>query len=114
MDGEPDDGYAHVGAAKVKLLAWAESNGLPLVRMHCVGPFHQPDFSLGVWLFYGTDLDVERCTSDGRTALMQGEFLSILSEAGYSAERLAEVIFVVDSHENVERNYEGSYFYRLR
>jgi hypothetical protein len=105
---------AQLEAAKVRLLEWAESNGVPLVRVYFVGPFHRPEFSVAVYLFYGTDLDVETCGRDGRTARLQDMFLSILRQVGYPAELLAAVTFVIDSHENVERDYEGSYFYRLR
>jgi hypothetical protein len=51
---------------------------------------------------------------DGTTAAMQREFLSILSREGYPLDWLHDIAFSIDSHENVERNYEGSYFYRLR
>lgn len=42
------------------------------------------------------------------------KFLAILAENGYPADWLADTSFEVDSHENVERNFDGSYFYRLR
>jgi hypothetical protein len=45
---------------------------------------------------------------------VQQEFLSILGAGGYPAAWLPDVAFDIDSHENVERNYDGSYFYRLR
>jgi hypothetical protein len=79
-----------------------------------VVPFVETDFTLSVWLFYDTDRNVADFDRDGTTARMQQEFLSILGADGYSAAWLPDVTFSVDSYENVQRNYQGSYFYRLR
>jgi hypothetical protein len=103
-----------IEAAKTPLRAWAGANGVPLVQVDFVVPFVETDFSLGVWLFYDTDRSVADLDRDGTTARVQQEFLSILGAGGYPAAWLPPVTFAVDSHENVERIYEGSYFYRLR
>jgi hypothetical protein len=105
---------AHIEAAGAELRAWARSNGVPLVHVDFVVPFVETDFSLSVWLFYDTDRSVADLDHDGTTARVQQEFLSILDAGGYPAAWLPDVAFYVDSHENVERNYDGSYFYRLR
>jgi hypothetical protein len=105
--------FAHIDAARIGLLAWARANDVPLVRVEFVVPFVDTDFSISVWLFYDTDLNLTRA-ANGTTANVQREFLSILSSAGYPADWLVCTSFFVDSHENVERNFEGSYFYRLR
>jgi hypothetical protein len=109
-----EEQLAHVEAARPRLLSWASARGVPLVRVEFVVPFVDGDHSLHVWLFYDTDLDVTRLADDGTTEAVQQELRSILEASGYPAEWLADVAFYVDSHENVERNYEGSYFYRLR
>jgi hypothetical protein len=106
--------FAHIDAAKAQLLTWAAARDIPLVRVEFVVPFVDTDFSLSVWLFYDTDLNIARCNDDGTTADVRQEFVSILGAAGYPAEWLPDITFQVDSHENVEQNYEGSYFYRLR
>ncbi len=114
MGAERKKYFRHVAAARARLLRWATANGVPLVRVEFVGPFVESDHSLHVWLFYDTDLNVGRLDENGTTAALRREFLSILSADGYPREWLHDVGFSVDSHENVERNYEGSYFYRLR
>jgi hypothetical protein len=106
--------FAHIGAAKTALLGWAQANNIPLVRVEFVVPFVETDFSLSVWLFYDTNANVTRAAADGTTINVEQEFQSILSAAGYRTDWLSRVSFYVDSHENVERNYEGSYIYRLR
>jgi hypothetical protein len=109
-----EEQLAQVEAARPRLLSWASAGGVPLVRVEFVVPFVEGDHSLHVWLFYDTDLDVTRLAGDGTTAAVQAELRSILEASGYPPDRLADIAFSVDSRENVERNYEGSYFYRLR
>ena len=106
--------FAHLAAAKEQLEAWAVSHAVSLERVDFVVPFVETDFSVSVWLFYETDDDVARCDRAGSSARMQEEFLALLNAQGYPAQWLSEVVFVVDSREKVERNYEGSYFNRLR
>jgi hypothetical protein len=59
---------------------------------------------------YDTNANVTRAADDGTTSHVHQEFRSILSATGYPGDWLSRVSFYVDSHENVERNYEGSYF----
>jgi hypothetical protein len=114
VDAERKRQFAHIEAARIALLAWATAHDIPLVRVEFVVPFVHTDFSLSVWLFYDTDINLTRTAAEGTTANVQQEFLSILFAAGYPADWLSRTSFFADSHENVERNYEGSYFYRLR
>jgi len=106
--------FAHTSAARAELMAWSDGNAVPLARVEFVPSVVDTDLSLYVWLFYATDLDISRLERDGTTQRLQAEFLAILGAGGYPAEWLSEVVFCVDSAENVERNYDGSYFYRLR
>jgi hypothetical protein len=106
--------FAHLAAAKGQLLGWADSSGVPLVRVDFVVPFVETDFDVSVWLFYDTDVDVARLDRDGGSELVREEFLRLFNADGYPAEWLSGVAFFIDSHENVVRQYEGNYFYRLR
>jgi hypothetical protein len=106
--------FKHLSTAQRDLFAWAAANDVPLVRVEFVVPFVPTDFDATVWLFLDTDANVTRCADTGVTAKFEQQFRSILAGIGYPADWLAGTSFCVDSHENVERNYEGSYFYRLR
>jgi len=72
------------------------------------------DCGIGVWFFLKTDADVECCFADGSETIMKNTFLQILGKNDYPFVEFPNVHFQFDSHENVERNYQGSYFYRLR
>jgi hypothetical protein len=106
--------FAHLDVAKAQLMAWAGEHGVPLVRVEFIVPFVETAFYVSVWLFYGTDTDVASLDRNGGSQLVKDEFLRLLEADGYPAEWLSEVDFSSDSHENVVRHYEGSYFYRLR
>ncbi len=103
-----------VEAARPEILAWATREQIPLHRVEYVAPIAEDDLVLSVWLFYDTDLSLATCRGDGTSDRLQRQVLAILAGLGYPAEALALVRFFDDSHENVERTYEGSYFYRLR
>lgn len=105
---------AHLNDARQDLLAWATANDIPLVRVEFVVPFVDTDFGASVWLFYDTDASVACYADIGTITNVQDKFLLILSDNGYPADWLADTSFEVDSHQNVERNFEGSYFHRLR
>ena len=94
--------------AKARLLAWAAVNDVPLVKVEYTVPFLDTDFRLAVWLFYDTDANVVRLGADGTTASLQEEFLGLLADAGYLAEWIDGVSFVVDAHESVAHDYQDS------
>ena len=83
-------------------------------RVEHVVPFVDGDFSLSVWAFYATDQDVRAAEDDGRNSTFRSTYLKALREHGYDPTWLDKIGFTFDSVENVEANYEGSYFNRLR
>ena len=101
---------------KVKELMhlWADKENIHLIRIEYVVPFVFTDKSVCIYFFIDTDQRVKEYDADGVTQLIKQKFLSILSELNYPKDYLNEVGFVVDSDENVKKNYEGNYFYRLR
>lgn len=106
--------YMLITRARRRLFKWAKARHLPLTRVEFVVSFAKTDFSPWTWLFYDTDASVAMHAAAGDTAALQERFLTSLQELGYPARWLARVGFVVDSHENVVKNYEDSYFYWLR
>lgn len=106
--------FAMIGKAKKRTLAWARESGLALVNIEHVVPFVETDFSLSVWLFYDLDLTAKAASANGMTERVSDKYRSVLRELGYPGRWLAEVDFIADSHETVVRDYEGSYFLRLR
>jgi hypothetical protein len=109
-----EEQFRFVETARERLISWAHAHGIPLVRVEFLVPFVADDFSLSMWLFYDTDASAVALEANGTTATLRREFLAALRALGYPERWLGEIAFDVDSHENVARSYEGSYFYRLR
>jgi len=106
--------FAIITKAREEILKWAEGAGISLFRVEFVVPFVKDDPGLWVWLFYGKDVEVKVNDQNGISDQVSQQFLKILSGLECPAELMNEVGFTFDSDENVQNNYEGSYFYRLR
>lgn len=69
---------------------------------------------LEIFIFYKTDMDVAEGAANGFSEEIKRKMLSELAELGYPDLVNSDVRFILDSHENVVKNFKGSYFYRLR
>lgn len=101
-------------SAKESMLLWTKKENIHLFRIEYIIPFVLTDKSLEIYLFFDTDQRMKEYDIDGTTDSIKRKFLSTLSELHYPIDYLNEVDFVIDSDENVKKNYEGNYFYRLR
>ena len=108
------DQFAYIDSAKKDLLEWAEEQGISLHRIEFVVPFVDTDFSLSAWFFFETDEQFGQSGATGWPERLSARFAEVLAALGYPAALLTKIGFVWDSHENVIRDYGGSYFYRLR
>jgi hypothetical protein len=109
----PDDRlrqFEMLAAARSRLLAWSQAEGVPLHKVEYIVPFVETDFDAHVLLFVETDDQIPRF----RQSEAEAVFTDALRSVGYPEQHVALLTFEVDSHECVERDYEGSYFYRLR
>ncbi len=106
--------FAYIEAARQHVLGWARSNGIALHRIEYVVPFVDTDFRLSVWFFYETDAQLQKARALRWSQRLMKTMKSCLRSLGYAEECISAVSFTFDSHENVERDYQGSYFYRLR
>lgn len=103
-----------VDRLKKLLLDWTKQNEIRLHTVDCVVPFVLTDKGLSVWLFYDTDKIKSDYETNGTNDLVKKQCLHLLTELNYPTDYLKDVTFFIDSDENVKKNYEGSYFYRLR
>jgi hypothetical protein len=74
------------------------------------------DESLGIWFFFEDDDELEKYRLDSTTGTIEALFNDRLEAAkkSYTFSKLPTVVVEFDSYENVLRNYQGSYFLRLR
>ena len=114
--GIPEDRqrqFDHLAEAEARLFAWSERERFPLHRVEFIVPFVATDFGAHVLLFLETDAQVD-AESGVRLPGAQAVFTRALRDVGYPEEHIVLVTFEVDSDERVQREFEGSYFYRLR
>lgn len=106
--------FDYIEKAEQLTFEWTKTNNIKLIKIEFIVPFVLTDISLQVWLFFDTDKTVSEYEADGTTQLVRQKYLDSLTQLDYPKDYLNEVSFIIDSDENVQKNYEGSYFARLR
>lgn len=72
------------------------------------------DNGIGVVIFFRTDSDITKCETNGTCEQMRTFIYDKLEEFGRGRRSEIDVSVEFDSFENVEKNFEGSYFLRMR
>ncbi len=92
----------------------AKEASVPLHQVEFIVPFVPTDFDMDALLFLETDAQLRGPDAELWKAWLTRELLRLLQTQGYPQRWLDEVTFEFDSHENVVKNFKGSYFYRTR
>jgi hypothetical protein len=97
------------------IIAIMRNKNIPL-KVEFVTTSEEWDDLLGVWIFYETQADVTKYEIDGTTEFIKLAFVNELavSKSRFSFSELPKTNFVLDSRENVDKNFKGSYFLRMR
>lgn len=99
--------------ADMHILKWCEENEIEITNIMGVGVFESWNNQYASFIFFPTSNDLENNQNNGNTKKIEKEYLSYLSSNNYP-HSIFPVVFIFDSHQNVEENYNGSYFSRLR
>ena len=103
-----------ISRAREALLELEASKGISIHEVLVNATFEKWDDGIGVWIFFPSDDDLKQHAKSGAIEAIEADFRNILKQLKYPFRRFPRVGFVFDSDENVQKNYEGSYFYRLR
>ncbi len=106
--------FQHIGKARKAMLKWSRTEHIRLEHIEFVVPFVDNDFSLYAWVFYSMRSDIQTYVDDGTSERVKAKFKAILAELGYPSEWHALVEFSFACKEEVEQNYEGSYYNYVR
>jgi hypothetical protein len=106
--------WSIIDDAREALLSFAEARGVSIRQIEYVASFEDWDNGMGVWIFFPRDSDLSTYRHKGITDNLQKAYLNILAQLDYPFEKFPNITFIFDSDENVQRNFEGSYFYRLK
>jgi len=98
--------------ANLAFSRWCNEVNIPLHRIDHVITWEDWDDGIGVYLFLGKTSDVESLRPEQQDQ-MKRAYLGFLKDAGYPFEKFPNVVFEIDSDENVRNNYQGNYFYRV-
>jgi len=99
------------GLSKVRnqVLARFKSKGL-----HELFVLHSPRTkTFGAYVFYRLDREIEEAVKSGLAEDIKSAVFDELEKAGRGDKGSIHVDFEFDSHESVERDYEGNYYNRL-
>jgi hypothetical protein len=107
-------GWEIIAQAKQALIEYALAKGAPIHKVEYVATFEPWDSGIGVYIFFKTGEALRQHERSGATKELEAEYLRILRSLGYPFSTFPDVKFFFDSDENVQANYRGSYFYRLR
>jgi hypothetical protein len=113
MNAQSKQGWSALKTAKSGFLNWAASNDIAVHCVEYVAGFEDWHKRAEIYVFFPTDTDLEQHRKTGRLQVIEAHYRQLLAEAQYPQER-CPAHFYFDSHENVVKNYEGNYFYRLR
>jgi len=72
------------------------------------------EYSFRAYVFYRWDRQIAEAEESGLESKIVDCVFEELEKAGRGARNKVKVEFEFDSHENIERNYEGDYFMRLK
>ncbi len=100
-----------IDKAKQVLISWAKDNNVNVFAVQFVPMF---DLSLEVYVFYDNDLEIEKYLNNGISNKVKKVFINELNSLRYFEDFNEKIEFIFDSNENVVKNYQGSYFFRLR
>ncbi len=70
--------------------------------------------SFGAFVFYRWERQIKEAEKSGLTSQIKDAVFYELEKVGRGNRNTIRVDFEFDSHENVEQNYEGDYYNRLR
>ena len=101
-----------------KIILWAEQQNCSFHRIdffpHGDGEIVKYAKSLEIYVFYRKNKELTEYQANGIAEKTKDEIKRILAELGYFKEFSEDIRFEFDTHENVKKNYKGSYFYRFR
>ena len=107
-------GWSIIEKAREALVQFAHARDIVVHSVEYVATFEDWDSRLGVFIFFPKDSDLRAHAKSGATTILEKEFKAILLKLEYPFDKFPDVYFEFDSDENVQKNYEGNYFFRLR
>ena len=78
-----------------------------------IGAYMGFNKSYDAYIYFKTDAELHAMTAAKKKEI-QAIYIDYLKKHGYMPDEIETVRFYFDSDENVQKNYEGNYFYATR
>lgn len=101
-------------SAEKELISWDSLHSINIYRIEYVAIFEDWSDGIEIYIFYKTEKEKIQVQEEGYIDKVKGHFIHLLKKYNYPFVQYPNVVFTLDSDENVKLNYEGSYFLRLR
>lgn len=108
-----NDFVSCIREAERAVFDYCSARNIPLYRIEHVASWAEWDRGVGVYFFLERNSHLRGLGRD-QLDFMKRAFLDTLEKTGFPMDRFPEIIFYLDSHENVVRKFQGNYFLRLR
>ena len=95
------------------VIDWAMISGIEVHCIHWIPAFTWPG-GTSVWIFSKSNTSLISWKAEGWEEKLKEQLVASLLKHGFHQELAEKVDFTFDSDQNVQENFEGSYFYRLR
>ncbi len=103
-----------VALAKKEFDSWIRTKTINFKCLQFVFPFVETDKEITTWIFFLKDENINEYIENGTVDLIKSKFKNLLIKHNLPGDVIDIMKFEVDSDENVQTNFEGNYFYRLR
>jgi hypothetical protein len=103
-----------IAKAKKEFDTWVQNEPMHFKCLQFVFPFSESDTTITTWIFFLHDNDIKENEINGNTRLIKEKFKILIKKHRMPSEVIDNMLFEIDSNENVKSNFEGNYFYRLR
>lgn len=94
------------------IYSYATEESVRIEKVECLAPLLDSAKKVTIWIFYEKNEDVENYKFDGTSDKIRDIILNYRNKSDIINNY--DVVLTFDSKENVDENYAGSYFYRLR
>ncbi len=101
-----------VTRTETEFINWCENQEIKIFKIHYVITWEEWSDGIGVYIFVKTNEELEKI--EDKKYQLENKYKEFLEKNNYPFNKFPNVVFEFDSDENVENNYEGNYFYRLR
>jgi len=111
---DKNDYWDILKVAEKELISWDSIRTTNIYRIEYVAVFEEWSDGIELYIFYKTEKEKLTVLKEGYFDEIKDYYIKLLKKHNYPFNLYPKVDFIFDSHESVQKDYDGSYFFRLR